>query len=158
MNIFIKIILQIVIIISFPFVLYANTAKDLRDSWVSMINSDTVVAKLSIKDLEGLATHVGRIGHCKYTISTVVNLGELTCASAKIFNITENGNETPTGTMKSLYFPTALELKSEWSYVDLAEIFIIHANDDPSIWQSDGWSQMVVALKSVFPCEMDGEL
>lgn len=158
MNIFIKIILQIVIIIGFPFVLYGNTAKDLRDSCVSMINNDTVVAELSMKDLEGLAAHVDRIGHCKYIISTVIHLGESTCASAKIFNITENGNATPTGAMKNFYFPTALELKSEWSMVDLAEIFIIHANDDPSIWQSNGFSQMVVALKSVFPCEMDGEL
>jgi len=133
----------------------AASVKELRDSCISMVNFDNLVDE--IVKAEDFAIQLSKlmveVTSCKTTIDVVLTLGSEVCSSAMVYNFLKNEDGTPTPFMKRI-FDTAVDIKTNWTHIDLAEVFILHANKDPSNWQSEGTPSMVLAMKTVFPCEI----
>ena len=159
MNIFGKIIVKTILIIGIPFALHATSVKELRDSCISTVEYDSETRRLLDSDNfdEEVYQLIMRNTQCVSMLEAVVSIGSSTCMTAKIYDVLNGKKLEKNPELIRSYFPAALYLESEWLYKDLAEMFVMHANKDPSSWQEDGPTAMSLLLASVFPCEMYGD-
>lgn len=147
-------LIKLILIMGTPIQADEISVKELRDNCKILVNFDDIAEEyLEIDGFESkLIELVFKRTQCNTAIDTIIALGDQSCNTASVFNMF-NDQILSKAPMKMLvYFPIASELKDVWKYVDLAEIFILAANKDPSKWNDNGYLFMSSTFFDVFPC------